>query len=134
MQEDEKFKYIDDLSVLEITSLMTQGLTSLNCGLHVPSAMETGNKFMPPGIIKSQTYIDNISECSNNQLMKLNSKKFKDMMINFRQNYQLNNRLECTGQLLEQVKETILSVGIKHQTYCLQSIPKYEQSSNVTSL
>ena len=44
--DDEKFKFIDDLSLIEIINLIMQGLASFNCKLSVPADIATDNKFL----------------------------------------------------------------------------------------
>ena len=108
LSDDEKFKYIDDLSVLEIINLIAKGLASYNCRFHVPSDIATENSFMTPENIHSQKYLDSISEWTDRKRMKLNNDKSKYMVINFTRNYQFNTRLECNGKMLNQVRETKL--------------------------
>ena len=45
MEEDERYKYIDDLSILEILNLISLGISSYNCKVHVPSDIQTSNNF-----------------------------------------------------------------------------------------
>ena len=54
---DEKYKFIDDLSILEIINLISIGLSSYNCRNHVPSDVGIDNKFLDKSNIESQTYL-----------------------------------------------------------------------------
>ena len=45
LDQDEKYKFIDDLSMLEIINLISIGLSSYNCHSHVPSKVATSNLF-----------------------------------------------------------------------------------------
>ena len=45
---DEKYKFIDDLSTLEIINLISIGLASYNCHNHVPSDIATDSLYLDP--------------------------------------------------------------------------------------
>ena len=51
---DERFKFVDDLTVLEIINLITVGLTSLNVKHQVPSDLPDHGQFIPPQNLKTQ--------------------------------------------------------------------------------
>ena len=88
LPEDEKFKFIDDLSILEIINMISQGISSYNSKLHVPSNIADHNQYIPPSNLKSQHYLDRIKTWTRDNLMKLNVKKSK--YINFTDNYQFS--------------------------------------------
>ena len=77
LPDDERFKFIDDLSTLEIINLISVGLSSYNSKLHVPSDIAEHNQFLPPANLKSQKYLDNLSKWTSENLMKLNQTKSK---------------------------------------------------------
>jgi hypothetical protein len=104
----EKFKFIDDLSVLKVVNLISIGLASYNCRSHVPSDIGIDNSYLDKTNIKSPQYLNNISDWTSKQEMKLNSDKTKYMIFNFSRNYQFYTRLNIDGQILEQVHETKL--------------------------
>ena len=108
LPDDERFKFIDDLSILDIINLISIGLSSYNTKLHVPSDVAQHNQFIPPANLKSQQYLDNLSEWTDINLMKLNVKKSKYMTVNFTKNYQFSTRLCLDGNNLEEVQETKL--------------------------
>ena len=83
MEEDERYKYIDDLSILEILNLISLGISSYNCKVHVPSDIQTSNNFIHPANLKSQNYINMIEEWTRDKKMKLNTSKSKYMIVNF---------------------------------------------------
>ena len=60
LELDEKFKFIDDLSILEIINLVSIGLASYNCHQHVPSDIAIENLYLDSKNIKSQEYLDSI--------------------------------------------------------------------------
>ena len=111
VEADERFKFIDDLSLIEIINLLSIGLTSFNCKVSVPSDVGTDNQYLPPANIKSQTYMDELSDWTKSKQMKLNVKKSNYMIINYTKKYQFNTRLSMEGTFLEQVHQTKL-VGL----------------------
>ena len=48
LPDDEKFKFIDDLSILEIINLLSIGLASYDYHSHVPSDITTDNIYLEP--------------------------------------------------------------------------------------
>ena len=75
LSADEKYKYIDDLSILELVNLILHGISSYNPKQQVPSDIGIGNKFLHSKDFKTQDYLNQISEWTDLQLMKLNCKK-----------------------------------------------------------
>ena len=108
VSESERFKFIDDLTVLEIVNLLSIGLSTYNVKQQIPTDIINSNQFIPPQNLKSQNYLDKISEWTRNQKMMINESNSKIMIFNFSQNYQFSTRLEMEGQILETVPETKL--------------------------
>ena len=108
LNESDKYKFIDDLSVLEVINLILQGISTYNPKQQVPSDIAIGNKFIHSDHLQSQTYLDRISDWTNNKEMLLNCDKSKYMIFNFSKNYQFNTRLYLENSLLDQISETIL--------------------------
>ena len=89
--------------------MISQGLSSYNFKQHVASDVSIDhNQFLPQSNILSQGYLNNISEWTDKNLMKLNTSKSKYMVINYTDNYQFNTRLSINENILEQVTETRL--------------------------
>ena len=105
---DEKYKFIDDLSILEIINLISIGLSSYNCRNHVPSDVGIDNKFLDKSNIESQTYLEKLSKWTDQKEMKLNTDKSKYMIFNFSKKHKFNTRLHLEGTVLDQVRETRL--------------------------
>ena len=108
LDPEDKYKFIDDLSVLEIINLISIGLSSYNCRNHVPSDIATDNLYLDSSNVKSQKYLEQIETWTQNKQMKLNTGKTKFMIFNFSRNYQFNTRLKLEGKALEQTHETKL--------------------------
>ena len=58
---DKKFKFIDDLSILEIVNLLCLGLSSYNFSTHVASDIPEYGNFTNPRSLMSQSYMDQIA-------------------------------------------------------------------------
>jgi hypothetical protein len=108
LASDEKFKFIDDLSVVEVINLISIGLACYNTHSHVPSDIATDNLYLDSANIKSQEYLNNISDWTGKQEMKLNTDKTKYMLFNFSTKYQFNTRLTLEGEKIDQTQQTKL--------------------------
>ena len=108
VSECERFRFLDDLSTLEIINLLTVGITSFNIRHQVPNDIGTHNQFIPSHNLKSQKWLENIFNWTENQQMLINSKKTKTMVFNFTKNYQFTPRLFIQGELLEVIERTRL--------------------------
>ena len=108
LPEDDKYKFVDDLSVLEIINLITVGLSSYNFKQHVASDIGVGQLYLPAEHINSQTYMDNICKWTADNKMKLNESKSKVIVFNYTRNYQFATRIHLNNTLLETISETRL--------------------------
>ena len=108
LKPEDIFKFIDDASFIEILNLISVGLSSYNCKVQVPSDIATNDNFIPTERLKTQSYLDQISDWTKNQKMKLNCDKTMYMILNFCSSKQYQTRLYLENQLLEQVRETKL--------------------------
>ena len=108
LENDEKFKFIDDLSIIEIINLLSIGLASYNCYNHVPSDVGTDRLYIEAEHLKSQEYLKKISNWTDERQMKLNTEKTNYMVFNFSKKFKFNTRLRLEEQKLDQVHETKL--------------------------
>ena len=108
VSESERFRFWDDLSILEIVNLLTVGLTSFNLRGQVPNDIGTHNQYIPPDNLQSQGWLDWISEWTDKQKMMINEKKTKCMVFNFTDKYQFTPRLSINDQLIEVIDSTRL--------------------------
>ena len=106
VDEDEKFKYVDDLSVLEFVCLAGL-LCEYNFRLHVASDIAIDSYYLPPNNFNTQDNLNKISEWTNDNLMVLNEKKSKYMIFN-RAQADFNTRLTLNGRTIDQVQEVRL--------------------------
>ena len=103
-----RFKFVDDLSVLEKLSLILIGLSSYNFRNHVASDIGTHQKYLPNINIQSQNYLDQIQTWTETNKMKLNVDKSKVMIFNFTEDYQFATRLYIEDVLMETINQTKL--------------------------
>ena len=78
-----KFKFIDDLSFLEIINLLSIGVASYNFQFHVPSDVPTNGFIKPNTSLSTQQDLNKISQWTKTNKMLLNTKKTNGMIINF---------------------------------------------------
>ena len=107
IDRDDKYKFIDDVSILEVINLILQGISSYKSKQQMPSDIAIGNKFIHSDHLKSQDYLDQISDWNNSNKMLLNCDKSKYMIFNFSKNYQFNTRLYLENTLLDQVVSSL---------------------------
>ena len=102
---NKRYKWVDDLSILEMINLISVGLASYNFKQHVASDIGVDQSYLKTENILSQSYMDKITKWTKENKMKLNAKKTKIMIINFTRNYQFSTRILLENQLLEIVDE-----------------------------
>ena len=101
---EDRFKYVDDLTTLEVIKLLSVGLSSYNYKQHVPSDVPTDGYFVDNKNLKSQNYLDEINKWTINQKMVINTRKTKAMLINFTQK-PFTTRLQLEDKQIEIVEE-----------------------------
>ena len=89
--EEKRFKFVDDLSFLEIIFLLNIGLETYNIRNHVPSDVPTHNQVIPSNKLQSQYQLEKINQWTEEKKMKLNIKKTKTMLFNFSKKKQVHN-------------------------------------------
>ena len=105
--EEDRYKFVDDLSVLEIINLINIGLSSHNFKNQVPNDVPIHGQIIPSKNLRSQGYIEDISKWTKNQQMLISEKKTKSMIINFTEKYQFHTRLKLNDsnvQVVEKMK------------------------------
>ena len=89
IEESERFKFVDDLSFLEIIYLLNVGLATYNVRQHVPSNIPCHNQIIPAEHLKSQEQLKIINNWTKKKKMKLNEKKTKSMILTLLRNINL---------------------------------------------
>ena len=105
---DDRYKFVDDLTALEIVNLLCVGITSFNLRDQEPNDIPIHNNFIPSEKLKSQEYLNEINSWTMKQKMLINQKKTKTMIFNFTDNYQFTTRLSLNKENIEVVTETKL--------------------------
>ena len=103
-----KFKFIDDLSILELINLLSIGLSSYNFKKHIASDLLENGYFVPSENLKAQSYLNKLSEWTRENKMELNSKKTCGMIFNFTKNFQFTSRVKIEGTTIDMIEETKL--------------------------
>ena len=104
--ETDRFKYIDDLSILELACLFGL-LKEYQFKTHIPSDIATEQLYLPPESFNTQRKIDQISDWTQTNLMKLNAAKSKYMIFT-RSKQPFTTRLTMDGDNLERISVTKL--------------------------
>ena len=81
VDEELRYKYFDDASILEIVNLLSIGLASHNFKFQVASNVPIHNQIIPEKSLKSKQYLDTISQWTDANQMKLNIEKSKAMIL-----------------------------------------------------
>ena len=116
---EDRFKYVDDLSILEIINLLNIGITSYNIKCHIPSDIPIHGQYVAQENLLSQQYLNKINEWTIKQKMQISEKKTKSMIINFTRNYQFRTRLILNNTNIEVVdKVKILGTNITDKLDC----------------
>ena len=108
IEEDLRYKFFDDASILEIVNLLSIGLASHNFKAQVASNIPTHNQFIPGSYLKSQQYLETISDWTEANKMELNIDKSKAMVFNYTYNYQFTTGFEHNGGQIDVIDETKL--------------------------
>jgi hypothetical protein len=79
------------------------GISSHNFKSQISNVIPTHGQIIPNTNLKSQEYIDEISNWTKNQQMVISEKKTKAMVINFTEKYQFHPCLKLNGSNIEVV-------------------------------
>ena len=102
---EDRYKYFDDLTVVEIVNLVNIGISTARVRDTVPSDLPQHNQLVNNNHLKSQEYLDSINQWTEDNLMMLNAKKTKSMQFNFSKNLQFKTDLVLKQQKIENVQE-----------------------------
>ena len=124
---ENRFRFVDDLSLLEILNLISLGITSHNIVHQVPNDLTT--QIVDSKRLLSQQYLDKINLWTENQQMLLSENKTKAMLVNFTDNHKFHTRLQLKGKNVEIVDKikilgTILTNKISWNKNCNNLVRK----------
>ena len=105
VNNDSKFKFVDDLTILEKINLLMVGMASHNVKNQVPNDINSNNQIIPPENLKSQVHLNEIQNWTEKQKMELNTEKTKCMVFNFTKTKQFSTRMTLKNSKIETVKE-----------------------------
>ena len=97
---EDRYKFIDDLSILQIVSLAGL-LTDYNFHNHVSSDIGIEHKYLPASSYDLQGHLNSISQWTQENLMKINGKKC-DYMIFSRAKVDFATRLSMNHNTIDQ--------------------------------
>ena len=103
VSEEDKFKYIDDLSVLEAVN-HRQKLVEYNVLCHIPSDVPINERYLPPEALETPEINDQISQWTERNIMRLNEDKSNYMVLAC-SNEKFATRISLNKQTLDRVKE-----------------------------
>ena len=72
---DDRFKFVDDLTILEVINLLTIGLSSFYAKSQVPSDIPEHGQFVQSDNLKSQDYLNQINAWTEDHKMVISEKK-----------------------------------------------------------
>ena len=75
---EDRFKFVDDLTALEIVYLLIVRISRFNLRDQVPIDIPIHNNLIPPEKLKSQEYLDEINKWTVKQKMLINQKRKKN--------------------------------------------------------
>ena len=105
---EDRFKFMDDLTILEIIHLASIGLASHNFKTQVPSNIPVHNQIIREEHIKTSNYMAEINNWTEKNLMLLNQKKTKQIIFNFNRDKQFTSEVKLKQEPLEIVDEVKL--------------------------
>ena len=103
-----KFKFVDDLTALEIVNLISVGMSNFNVKMSIPNDIPSHNGYISKENLKTQSYLNDISDWTKQRKMKLNTDKSKIMIFNFTHNHQFTTRVNIDDVKLEVIDNTKL--------------------------
>ena len=106
--ENYRFKFVDDLTILEKVNLLMIGLASFNIHHSVASDIPSHNQIIPAENLKMQNYLKDIKQWTEDQKMLLNKRKTKAMIFNYSKDHQFSTSLTIDDEKLEIVDEAKL--------------------------
>lgn len=96
-----QYKFVDDLSTLEIINLVNIGMSSLNVKYQVPSDLPIHGQYISSTNLKSQEYLNKLNEWSENHQMIISQEKTKARIFNFTDKYKFTTRLSLKNKNIE---------------------------------
>ena len=93
IEQSMKYKFVDDLSLLEMLNLLVVGLTDYNFEAHVASDIGVEQKYLEADKFAGQSSLNAVEKWTKENKMKLNVEKTNIMVFNFTKDHQFATRL-----------------------------------------
>ena len=106
ISDENKFKYVDDLELIELVSL-AGALSEYDFSQHIASDVGTHQQFLAPSTYTMQTTLNNLTQWTEENKMKINEEK-SNFMVFSRSKIDFKTRLSMNSHQLDQVKEAKL--------------------------
>ena len=88
--------------------MLSVGIASFNFKLNVADNVPLHNQIIPASNLKSQQWLSEINDWTDNQKGLNNEKKTKTMIFNYTQDFQFTTNLKLKGESIEVIKSTKL--------------------------
>ena len=98
---EDRFKFVDDLTALEIINLLNVGFSSYNFKQHVASDIPADSLYVDGGNLKTPEYLNQMKQWSEDHQMIISKKKTKALIFNYTNNYQFGTRIQFEGENIE---------------------------------
>ena len=108
VKPEDRYKFVDDLTALEIINLLCIQITSYDFYSHVPSDIPVHNGYIDKKKLKSQENLSLINQWTKRKKMRLNMKKTKNIIFNFTKKHKFTTRLQEEEQNIEVVDKVKL--------------------------
>ena len=106
---EDRYKYFDDLTVVEIINLLNIGLCTARVRDTVPSDIPEHNQLVDNSNLESQNYLNSIEQWTKDNLMELNEKKSNAIIFNFsKKKHQFTTNLMLKNKKIGIINETKL--------------------------
>ena len=109
VSQEDRYKYIDDLTILELI-LLSGLLVEFDCHKTVPSDVGTDHLYLPPASCSTQSSLNSIASWTNQNMMQINVDKTSYMIFS-RSQTEFKTRLTVDNAKLDQVHEAKI-VGV----------------------
>ena len=103
VDEDMRFKYVDDLTVLELV-MLGSWLSEYNFKNHVASDIGIDEKFVSASNLQTQETLKTIANWTEQNLMQLNGQK-SNYMVFSRSDTEFATRLSLNGETIDRIEE-----------------------------
>ena len=108
---EDRFKFMDDLTILEVIQLASVGMASYNFKAHVPSNIPVHSQLVMNEHLKTTNYLKEINEWTEKNMMKLNQKKTHQIVFNFNRDKQFTTEVKLKGEALE-ISDEVKLLGV----------------------